>query len=72
MIELLRKAIEDPSIRVAAQELVLHVFVQEPAVRDALIQTLQDLGHEQVVQEAEVQLLTESTHTTLNLSLIHI
>ena len=66
VIELLRKAIEDPSIRVAAQELVLHVFVQEPAVRDALIQTLQDLGHEQVVQEAVVQLLTESTHTTLN------
>lgn len=66
VVELLRKAIEDPNIRAAAQELVLHVFVQEPEVRDALIKTIQDLGHEETVQVAVVKLLTESTHTTLN------
>jgi hypothetical protein len=66
IIEVLRRAIQDPAIEKAVQELVLHVFVEEPAVREALIRTIEKLGMEERVNQAVVTLLTESTHATLN------
>jgi hypothetical protein len=66
VIEVLRRAIQDPAIEKAVQDLVLHVFVEEPQVREALIRTIEKLGHDERVNRAVVALLTESTHTTLN------
>jgi hypothetical protein len=66
IIEVLRRAIADPGIEKAVQNLVLHVFVQEPAVREALIKTIETLGSDERVNKAVITLLTESTHATLN------
>jgi hypothetical protein len=44
----------------------LHVFVHEPAVREALIKTIETLGTDARVNQAVITLLTESTHATLN------
>lgn len=66
IIEVLRRAIADPDIEKAVQNLVLHVFVQEPAVREALIKTIETLGTDERVNKAVITLLTESTHATLN------
>jgi hypothetical protein len=66
VIKLLEIAIQSPQVKRAAQELVLHVFVQEPEVQEALIRMIEKLGCDDAVQQAVVRLLTDSAHTTLN------
>lgn len=65
VIQLLQKAIQDPAVKQAAQQLVLDL-VEEPDVKESLLQLLQRLGRDDAVQDAVVTLLTDSAHTTLN------
>ena len=66
VVKVLEVAIQNPDIKRAVQELVLQVFVHEPEVREAIIGMIQQLGQDDQVREAVVQLLTDSAHTTLN------
>ena len=66
VVKLLEIAIRNPDIQLAAQDLVLKVFVQEPDVREALIGVIQQLAVDDRVRQAVERLLTDSAHTTLS------
>jgi hypothetical protein len=66
VVKLLEIAIQNPQVKMAAQDLVLHVFVQEAAVREALIGMVEKLGEDDLVRQAVIRLLTDAAHTTLN------
>jgi hypothetical protein len=66
VIKLLEIAITSTPIKNAVIELVLQIAVRETEFRNAIIQMIQNLGTDEQVQKAVVQLLTEATQTTLN------
>jgi hypothetical protein len=65
IIFLLQKAIADPAVRLSLQKLVIDL-VNEPEVKETLLQLVQKLGTDTQVLNATTTLLTDSAHYALD------